>query len=94
MTSTSQPEIIVYTNGPGCMPCRATKRELKKLGLEAEELDARDELIADEARAYAAHWSLGLETPLVLVARGGQVIDAWTGHRPDRIRSLAVDGSP
>lgn len=89
-TTTSQPEIQVYTNGPACMPCRATKRELKKLGLECEELDARDELIADEARAYAARFNLGLETPLILVARGGQVIDAWTGHRPDRLRALTA----
>ncbi|QJW38099.1 hypothetical protein [Cellulosimicrobium protaetiae] len=52
--------------------------------------DARNELFADEARAYARRMGLDMTTPLVLIARGGQVIDAWTGYRPDRILSLAV----
>ncbi len=91
MASTSQPEIIVYTNGPGCQPCKATKRKLDKLGLEYDEVDATNELFAAEARGWAKAFDLDTVTPIVLVApRGGQVTDAWSGFRPDRLDSLTL----
>lgn len=73
--------VTLYSR-PNCNPCRATKRKLKALGVDFEELDTS---IDPEARAFAM--SLGhLESPVVYVNAGHH----WSGYRPDRLDALVA----
>ena len=75
--------VTVYTSGPGCQPCRMTKRHLERRGIEYVEAELTDE------NADAAI-SLGFTTsPVVMVthtADGRE--ESWDGHRPDRLDAL------
>lgn len=73
--------ITVYTK-PSCVQCTATKRALKKHGLEFEEVD-----LVEDADALATVKALGYQQAPVVFANG----DHWSGYRPDKIKALAVD---
>ncbi|MCI7306120.1 MULTISPECIES: glutaredoxin-like protein NrdH [Trueperella] len=73
--------ITVYTK-PSCVQCTATKRALKKHGLEFEEVD-----LVEDADALATVKALGYQQAPVVFADG----DHWSGYRPDKIKALAVD---
>lgn len=73
--------ITVYTK-PSCVQCTATKRALKKHGLEFEEVD-----LVEDADALATVKALGYQQAPVVFANGGH----WSGYRPDKIKALAVD---
>ena len=75
--------ITVYTK-PACVQCNATYKALDKAGLEYELIDISEDA---EARDYVM--ALGyLQAPVVVVG------DAhWSGFRPDRIKSLAVQAA-
>lgn len=72
--------ITVYTT-PTCIPCRGTKRQLARLGLDFEEVD-----VSQDSEALAFCLSLGHKsTPVVYV----NDVTHWSGHRPDSIARLA-----
>ena len=76
------PIVTVYTK-PGCMPCEATKRRLARRGIAYDTVDVSvDASAADELRAEGF-----AESPVVMVALG-DVVEKWSGYRPDRIDSL------
>ena len=74
----NQVPILVYTK-PNCQPCKATKRHLKRMGLEFEELDASNSLVALEVER------MGFKSLPVIVA--GEI--KFSGYRPDLLGELA-----
>ena len=72
--------ITVYTK-PSCVQCTATRRALKKHGLEFEEVD-----LLEDADALATVKALGYQQAPVIFAGG----DHWSGYRPDKIKALAT----
>lgn len=80
--------VIVYSQ-PRCMPCRATMRELDRLGVDYEHKD----LHADKAawdHIKAEGWR---GTPVVEVIRDGAIVSAWSGLRPDALKALGTPGA-
>ncbi|MGW6376242.1 glutaredoxin domain-containing protein [Rhodococcus sp. NPDC055112] len=75
--------VTVYTK-PNCMPCQATKRHLKKLGIPFAEVN-----LADTPEAADTVRALGyIGAPVVTVdLDDGQ--DHWYGYKPDTIDALA-----
>lgn len=71
--------ITLYTK-PSCVQCNATKRALKKSGLDFVEVD-----LTQDAEALAAVKALGYQQAPVVFADG----DHWAGFRPDKIKALA-----
>lgn len=70
--------ITVYSK-PQCVQCDATKRALKRQGLEYTEID-----LTQDTQAYEYVTSLGFVQAPVVVAGD----DAWSGFRPDKVKSL------
>lgn len=71
--------ITVYSK-PSCVQCDATKRALKKQGLDYEVIDMSLDL---EALEYVK--SLGyVQAPVVIAGN-----EHWSGYRPDLIKALA-----
>ncbi|WP_406710001.1 glutaredoxin-like protein NrdH [Trueperella pyogenes] len=73
--------ITVYTK-PSCVQCTATKRALKKHGLEFTEVD-----LLEDADALATVKALGYQQAPVIFVNG----EHWSGYRPDKIKALAAD---
>ena len=73
--------VRVYTK-PNCGPCFATKRALKKEGIEFIEEDATGGGNL-EALKYLGH----LSAPIVVAGESGE--DMWSGFKLDRIKELA-----
>lgn len=76
--------IVVYSK-PNCQPCKATYRQLDKLGLDytivdtAEDSAARDMLIE---RGFQ-------ESPVVIVtATNGEEVHAFSGYRPHFLKEM------
>lgn len=72
--------ITVYSK-PACVQCDATKRALKKAGLEYTEID-----LMEDAEALEAVKALGYQQAPVIMAGG----DHWSGFRPDKIKALVA----
>lgn len=66
---------------PGCMQCVATKREVDKLYLPTAVIDVSTDDHAGDLLTELGYRAL----PVVVTAEGHH----WTGHRPDRIQTLA-----
>lgn len=79
--------VIVYSQ-PGCMPCKATMRKLDMLGVGYTHTDVTTDPEA-AAHVRAEGWQ---GTPVVEVTRGGEVVAAWQGLRPDALKALATPG--
>jgi glutaredoxin len=75
--------ISVYTQRH-CQACRATKRLLDELNVPYEEHPAQENFVL----LFRHHITTA---PGVIVSRGGDVVDAWGGYRPDRIRRYAPE---
>jgi glutaredoxin-like protein NrdH len=75
--------VTVYTAGPGCMPCRQTKRHLSSRGIAYTEI-----LIDSDDNVLAAILELGFTTAPVVLAATGSGEQSWDGYRPDRIDGL------
>jgi len=73
-------QFTVYTR-PGCQPCTATKRKLKKHGFTFTELDTS----INEAAAQFLRDAGYTEAPVVIASDGQE----WTGFRPDLIQAYA-----
>jgi glutaredoxin-like protein NrdH len=71
--------VMLYTK-PGCQPCKLTKQELEKVGVDYEVLD-----VTTDPAAKAAVEALNyLGVPVVVVDEATH----WQGFRPDRIKAL------
>ncbi|AER47628.1 NrdH [Mycobacterium phage DS6A] len=75
--------ITVYTTGPGCQQCVATKRHLDKLGVPYTEVDLRGEPEIAEALRAAGYTT----APIVDVPGQPRPI---TGYRPDELDKIAA----
>lgn len=74
------PPITVYSK-PNCMPCKLTKSEMSKRGIEFNEVD-----ITADPEAYDYVMGLGaLSAPVVVV---GDKVDVWFGFKPEKISAL------
>ena len=71
----------IYTL-PNCVQCIATKRALKKNGVEFEEIDLAAN---DEIREELATQGF-MQAPIVAAGN-----DSWSGYRPERIKALATN---
>lgn len=83
-----QMTVTVYTTGPQCQKCNATKRHLKRRGIPFTEVivnpdDPNDANYA--ALAYVGYSS----APVVLVSGPGGEQD-WSDYRAERIDALVV----
>lgn len=72
--------ITVYSK-PRCVQCDATKRALRKQGLDFAEVDMSQDLSALEMVK-----EMGFQQAPVVVAGD----DAWSGFRPDKIKGLVA----
>lgn len=81
----SAPTVTVLSR-PGCMPCRATHRDLTRRGIGYESIDAEQAPEAiDTARALGHS-----ELPVVIVTGDDGIEQSWSGYRPSRIENLAA----
>jgi glutaredoxin-like protein NrdH len=74
--------VTVYSTGPTCYKCKATKRMLEKL-----EIPYDEEPVTDEVVASAEELGLDLVAPIVCANVDG-VEQYWSDYRPDRISAL------
>jgi glutaredoxin-like protein NrdH len=75
--------VTIYTK-PDCMPCRATKRALTKRGVEYVEAPAREHVATLARYGYQA-------APVIVVEdTTGEVVDHWSGYRPDKCDTLVA----
>lgn len=81
-------DVILYSQ-PGCTHCTITLRKLNKLGVPHTVIDISTN---DEAAAHlkAEGWST---TPIIEVHRGGEIVAAWNGVRPDALNALGASVS-
>ena len=72
--------VTIYTQDP-CQPCRMTKKEFVKNGIDFKEVS-----IAQNPEARDAVLALGYMQAPVIVTENGH----WGGFRPDKIKELAA----
>ena len=77
--------VTVYSK-PQCVQCDATKRELRKRGMEFTEVDIAE---SDSAREYVTE-ELGYFQAPVVVVEDGTVEAHWSGFRIDQIKRIAA----
>lgn len=82
--------IEIYTTGPGCQKCQATKRRFKN----HDDVIVHDLVTDGEpehvTQLLAAMRDAGerIVAPVVIVRDGETVSDWWTDFRPDKIAAL------
>jgi glutaredoxin-like protein NrdH len=77
--------VHVYTTGPGCQKCLATKRVLRNAGVEFTEVNIRE----DEAGAeYVAALGHVVAPVVVVLDEYAEVINHWSDHRTGNLESL------
>jgi glutaredoxin-like protein NrdH len=72
--------VTIYTQDP-CQPCRMTKKEFAKHGIDYQEI-----LVTGNPEAREAVIALGYMQAPVIVTENGH----WGGFRPDMIKELAA----
>ena len=72
--------VTIYTSAT-CGPCIATKHALCKAGIAFQEVPI-ESLTHEQIEAFKAE---GLTQAPIVIAPDGQ---AWSAHRPDRIKAL------
>lgn len=80
--------ITIYTTGPACGACTATKSALKQRGIEYTEVVLSDE---PAAQSYVTD-VLGYSQAPVCVVEDGTGQNHWSGFRLDHIKRLAAAG--
>lgn len=78
--------MIEVWSKPSCVQCDATKRELRKRGLEFLELD-----LTDNPAQLAEFKAAGHLSAPVVVHTDGDTTTIWAGFRPDKIAALAAE---
>lgn len=76
--------VTVYSK-PLCVQCDATKRSLRKAGIEFTEVDVTE---SPDALTYISE-ELGYVQAPVVVVEDGTGEDHWSGFRPDSIKRIA-----
>ena len=76
--------ITVYSK-PNCQQCNATQRALTR-----SDVPYVLSPIDDATLALVERMGLGMTAPVVVVSHPdtGEVIDAWTGYNPGKLRDL------
>lgn len=77
--------VTVYSK-PQCVQCDATKRSLRKAGIEFTEVDITE---TPSALEYVTE-ELGYVQAPVVVVEDGTDQDHWSGFRPDCIKRLST----
>lgn len=71
--------MVTLYSQPGCQPCRLTKMQMDKLGLDYTVVD-----IKASPEGLARVQELGYQsTPVTVVGE-----DHWGGYKPDRLKAL------
>lgn len=78
------PIITLYT-APSCMQCHATKRHLRRAGVDFQILD-----VSDDAVARLAVEKLGYTMLPVVTVDLPDGLDHWSGYRPERLDAAIV----
>ncbi|MGO4383843.1 glutaredoxin domain-containing protein [Specibacter sp. RAF43] len=90
MSTNPAPAKVAVVSRAGCVQCNATYRDLNRLGVEYfVDLDS-------ESTDHALAVSLGhRQAPVVLVRDGttGELLDHWSGFRPDKIAGLVQEAA-
>lgn len=73
-------EVVVYEK-PGCMQCKSTTRWLEKNNIPYRSADASSAVEKLKAQGFSS-------VPVVMVNKGGDQIKAWSGYRPDQLKSV------
>ncbi len=79
--------VTVYSMGPGCPHCQATRRRLRERGVTVTEVDLR---VDARAREYVTEGLGYSQAPVVVVDPEPQ--NHWSGFRPDLIDLLMIGG--
>lgn len=78
--------VTIYSK-PGCNPCRLTKRQFDKYGLEYQDID-----ISQDPSAYETVKQLGYQqVPVVRVFDGDEVVMEWSGFNGENVKALALN---
>ncbi len=78
--------MIEVWSKPACVQCDATKRELRKRGLEFTSLE-----LADHPEKVAEFKAAGYLSAPVVVHTVGDTTTIWAGFRPEKIAALAAE---
>lgn len=73
-------EVVVYEK-PGCMQCKSTTRWLEKNNIPYRSADASSAVEKLKAQGFSS-------VPVVMVNGAGGQIKAWSGYRPDQLKSV------
>lgn len=82
--------IEIYTTGPGCQKCQATKRHFKNRDDVTVHNLVTDGEPEHVTQLLAAMREAGkpIVAPIVIVRDGETMSDWWTDFRPDKIKAL------
>lgn len=72
---------------PNCMPCKITKKYLKKLDIDFEEVYSDASLI-NEAKRELTKRGLPLTSPVVYVTLANGEQDVFSGFQPEKLNAL------
>ena len=73
--------VTVYTKD-NCQQCAATERALNRIGLDYREIKI------NEANISLLQEAGFTQAPVVMVSKGSELQDFWSGYRPDTIQGL------
>lgn len=73
--------VTVYTKD-NCQQCAATERALNRIGLDYREIKI------NEANISLLQEAGFTQAPVVMVRKGSELQDFWSGYRPDKIQGL------
>lgn len=91
--------VITLYSKERCVQCTASERELKKVGVDFK-LDGdvivlggttfvHADATTEENLTFVKSLEY-LQAPVMTVVRDGELVDHWSGFRPDKIQDLAV----
>lgn len=73
--------VTVYTKD-NCQQCAATERALNRVGVDYREIQITEATISLLQEAGFT------QAPVVMVSKGSELQDFWSGYRPDKIQGL------
>ncbi|MEY8541226.1 glutaredoxin domain-containing protein [Bifidobacterium pseudolongum] len=73
--------VTVYTKD-NCQQCAATERALNRVGVDYREIQIT------EANISLLQEAGFTQAPVVMVSKGSELQDFWSGYRPDKIQGL------
>jgi glutaredoxin-like protein NrdH len=80
--------VHVYTTGPACQKCAATKRVLRNAGVQFTEVNIREDAAGAEYVAGLGH----VVAPVVVVLdEYATIVNHWSDHRTGHLDSLVKE---